>query len=201
MKTRIRSCGAPTSADVNNPTSTSKPSLRRSRHTRSAPPVESIPATFSMRQNHAPDWTIMRRASAHRSRSSSAPSHFPATECGWHGIPPMRPSTRPRHARPLKVRTSLHTGAGAMSASSIAETRWATAKASLSMYTTGRVHGIAISTPRSSPPPPVQSEMTLICRGGCRATFMTPPKTAAAIEFRRRVPFPAPCAARRPPRS
>lgn len=183
IKTRVRSCGAPTSAEVNNPISTSKPSLRRSRQTRFAPPVESIPWTFSMRTNHVPDWTMMRRVSDHRSRSSSAPSRFPATECGWHGIPPMRPSTRPRHGRPLKVRTSLHTGAGAMRPLSIAETRRATANASLSTSTIERAFGIATSTPKSSPPPPVQSEMMLSAGRG--ATFIQSPRRCA----RRRLAF------------
>lgn len=173
---RSRSWLAPTSAAVNSPPSTSKPSRCRSRLTRSAPGsrpgcAESIPATFSMRTNHAPDWTMIRLASDQRSRSSPSPSRFPARLCGWHGIPPMRPSTRPRQGRPLKVVTSLQIAAGAMRPCCIALTRCEQAKASLSTSTTLRALGIASSTPRSSPPPPVQRLMRLRLSGR-RATFI-----------------------------
>ena len=118
-----------------------------------------MPGTFSMRTTQAPDWTTMRLAADQRSRASADPRRFPATECGWHGMPPMRPSTHPRQRRPLKVRASLHTGAGARRPSSIAETSRAAPKASLSTMQTEREPGTASSTPRSSPPPPVQMLM------------------------------------------
>lgn len=178
MNNRSRSCGAPTSDARKSPPSTSKPSRRRSRHTRSAPPDESMPPTFSRRRNHAPVWTRMRLAWLHKSRSSAAPSRFPASECGWHGMPPMTPSTQPRHSRPRKVVASLHTGAGARRPLRIASTRWATAKASLSTMQTLRAPSHASSRPRSRPPPPVQSEMTSRDPpSGHRATFMPPPRT------------------------
>ena len=78
----------------------------------------SMPGTFSMRHHQAPDCTTLRLATDQRSRGSSAPRRRPARLCGWHGMPPMRPSTHPRQRRPLKVRASLHTGAGARRPSS-----------------------------------------------------------------------------------
>lgn len=186
MKRRSRSWLAPTSAAAKSPISTAKPSRRRSRQTRSAPPDESMPPTFSMRTNQAPDWTTMRRAVLQRSRSSSWARRLPARLCGWQGMPPMTPSRQPRQARPAKVRASLHTGAGARRPARIAATRCATAKASLSTMQTMRASGIASSTPRSSPPPPVQRErMRAPARGrgrswGRRATFTHPSPARAA---------------------
>lgn len=171
---RSRSWLAPVSDAVNSPASIVKPNRRRSRQTRSAPPEESMPRTFSMRTNQAPLWTMMRLASLQRSRSSSSPRRFPARECGWHGMPPMTPSTRPCHGRPSKVVTSLHTGASARRPCCIAATRWPMAKASLSTSTTGRASGIASSKPISSPPPPVQRLMRLR-DWGRRATFTSAP--------------------------
>lgn len=108
---------------------------------------------------------MIRRAVDQRSRGSARSRRLPARLCGWHGMPPMRPSTQPRHARPSKVLASLHTGAGAMRPCCIAETSCAAAKASLSTSTTLRALGIASSTPRSRPPPPVQMLMRSRCSG------------------------------------
>ena len=89
-------------------------------------------------------------------------------------MPPMKPSTAPRHGRPSKVVTSLHIGAGAMRPSCIALTKWPAAKASLSTSTTGRAFGIASSMPRSSPPPPVQT-LIMLRLSGRTATFTGAP--------------------------
>ncbi len=182
MKRRSRSCDARTSDARKRPPATEQPRRRRSPRTRRAPPSEeSIPPTFSMSIHQAPDWTKMRRAAPQRSRGSSRPRRLPARLWGWHGMPPTTPSTPPRRRRPGTVRTSLQIGAGAMMPWRICATSPATAKASLSTHRIGRALGIASSTARSRPPPPVQRETyprpdrAL----GCRATFKPPPLTCA----------------------
>lgn len=87
-------------------------------------------------------------------------------------MPPMSPSTRPRHVLPLKVRTSLHKSAGAKRPCSIAATSVAAAQASLSTSTTGRALGSASSTPRSSPLPPVQRLMMLMSGRTATSLFL-----------------------------
>ena len=177
MKTRSRSCVRPMSDARTMQPATLKPSFRRSPRTLAAPgtwsaPAERNPATFSMRTNHGRAWAMIRRAGLQRSRSSVLPPRRPAKECGWQGIPPMRPSTRPRNWRPGKVRTSLQTAAGAMRPSSICATSEATAKLSLSTQSTVRACGIASSTARSRPPPPVQ-RLRMLRRWGRRARSLT----------------------------
>ena len=123
---------------------------------RPSPSRTAIPGTFSINTN--PGWTspMMRAVSGQRSRSSSVPARFPATDHGGHGIPPMTPSTIPRHGLPSKVRKSVQTGASSRASSSMRAARTSQQYASCSTQQTVTAEGHASLTPRSSPPPPEQ---------------------------------------------
>lgn len=78
-----------------------------------ASPLLTSRGEFSRNANSGRTSLIIRCISRQRpERAPSMPAPFPAAEMSWHGKPPDTTSTRPRHGRPSKVRTSSQTGKG-----------------------------------------------------------------------------------------
>jgi hypothetical protein len=170
MNSRSRRWGAPASDARNTPHSASNPSAARSPSTTPSP-REARAATFSTNTNEGrTSPTIRENSDQSPDRSPPIPTRFPALLMSWQGKPPETRSTTPRHGRPSKVATSVHTGHGARPPSSIWRTRVAAAKASLSTKQTGRAP--TASSPRASPPPPAKSSMER------RATLTGSPRCA-----------------------
>jgi hypothetical protein len=160
---RLRSWAAPTSDARTQHHSASYPRVARSAATTSCPrPRKVIAATFSrkMRRGRTSSMVRARWDQTLDLGPSMMPSPFPASEISVQGKPPVMISTAPRHARPSKVRASLHTGASSRARSAMRETSRATPNASRSMYRTVRASGIASLTARSRPPLPLNMERT-----------------------------------------
>ena len=105
-------CGAPTSSAPSTSHSASYPISARSPRTLASPRPTSK-GEFSRNANSGRTSLIIRCISRQRpERAPSMPAPFPAAEMSWHGKPPDTTSTRPRHGRPSKVRTSSQTGKG-----------------------------------------------------------------------------------------
>ena len=105
-----RRWGNPTASAPSTSHSASYPISARSPRTLASPRPTSK-GEFSRNANSGRTSLIIRCISRQRpERAPSMPAPFPAAEMSWHGKPPDTTSTRPRHGRPSKVRTSSQTG-------------------------------------------------------------------------------------------
>jgi hypothetical protein len=99
---------------------------------------------------------MIRRVSGQRFRSSSEPSFFPATLCGWQGNPAVMMSTTPLSWLPSRVDMSAQIGASSRRPSWILALMISWGYRSHSTYITVLVFIPASRSPRLKPPYPVK---------------------------------------------
>jgi len=148
--TRSRRWGAPASDARNTAHSASNPSAAKSPRTRPNS-IERSPATFSTNTMRGRTTRTMRAYSLHSPDLSPArPLRLPATDTSWHGNPPQITSTG-SSSSPTAHTSSKRRASGQCFASTVRH------HGSRSTCHTVRPP-VAASTPRSSPPMPLNSD-------------------------------------------